>query len=115
MSAAAGLRERERTYTLDPIEGTDDLTLLTINSNYQGTYSDLMKFLAQVDKSSQLLILDSLNATPQQQGSGTLTVALRFLAVVREEGSSLPGVASENLEPAATPAAPPGATAGVRQ
>jgi hypothetical protein len=47
-----------------------------------------------VDQSPQLLILDTLNATPQQQGSGVLNVNLRFLAIVREDGSALPANAS---------------------
>lgn len=90
MSTAAGLSERERTYSEDPIEGTDDLTLLTVNANYQGTYANLVQFLNQVDHSRLLLILDTLNATPQQPGSQTLNVTLRFLAVIREDGSVAP-------------------------
>ena len=90
MSNAAQLHTREGSFTQEPVEGTDDLTLVTINSNYQGTYTDLVHFLAEVDKSPQLLILDTLNATPQQQGSGVLNVSLRFLAIVREDGSALP-------------------------
>lgn len=88
MSNAAGLREGQRTYSQEPIEGTDDLTLLTINANYQGNYADLMNFLNQVDHSDQLLILDTLTATPQQQGTGVLNVVTRFLAVIREDGST---------------------------
>jgi Tfp pilus assembly protein PilO len=87
MSNAAGLREGQRTYSPEPIEGTDDLTLLTINANYQGNYTELMNFLNQVDHSDQLLILDTLTATPQQQGAGTLNVVTRFLAVIQEDGS----------------------------
>ena len=74
MSSASGLRERERTYTADPIEGTEDLTLVTVNANYQGTYADMMQFVNQVDHSPQLLILDTLSATPQQQGVSTLNM-----------------------------------------
>lgn len=87
MSSAAGLREGQRTYSPEPIEGTDDLTLLTINANYQGNYTELMNFLNQVDRSDQLLILDTLTATPQQQGTGVLNVVTRFLAVIQEDGS----------------------------
>jgi Tfp pilus assembly protein PilO len=93
MSNAAGLREGQRTYSQEPIEGTDDLTLLTINANYQGNYADLMKFLNEVDHSDHLLILDTLTATPQQQGTGVLNVVARFLAVLREDGST-PGAIS---------------------
>jgi Tfp pilus assembly protein PilO len=89
MSNAAGLREGQRTYSQEPIEGTDDLTLLTINANYQGNYTELMNFLNQVDHSDQLLILDTLTATPQQQGAGVLNVVTRFLAVIQEDGSAV--------------------------
>lgn len=89
MSSAAGLREGQRTYSQEPIEGTDDLTLLTINANYQGSYTDLMKFLNEVDHSDQLLILDTLTATPQQQGAGVLNVVTRFLAVIQEDGTTI--------------------------
>lgn len=99
MSTTAQLRAREASFTQDPIEGTDDLTLVTINSNYQGTYSDLIHFLVQVDKSPQFLILDTLSATPQQQGSGVLNVNLRFLAIVREDGSVMPANASAGGQP----------------
>ncbi len=93
MSSAAGLREGQRTYSPEPIEGTDDLTLLTINANYQGNYTELMNYLNQVDHSDQLLILDTLTATPQQQGTGVLNVVTRFLAVIQEDGSVTGGTA----------------------
>jgi Tfp pilus assembly protein PilO len=88
MSSAAGLHEGQRTYSEEPIEGTDDLTLLTINANYQGNYSNLMNFLNQVDHSDQLFMLDTLTATPQQQGEGVLNVVTRFLAVIQDDGSA---------------------------
>jgi Tfp pilus assembly protein PilO len=85
MSNASGLREGQRTYSQEPIEGTDDLSLLSINASFQGNYADLMKFVNQVDHSKQLLILDTLTAVPQQQGSGVLNIVARFLAVERED------------------------------
>ncbi len=87
LSSAAGLREGQRTYAQEPIEGTDDLSLLTINANYQGNYADLMNFVNQVDHSDQLLILDTISATPQQQGTGVLNITIRFLAIVKEDGT----------------------------
>ncbi len=99
ISSAAGIHERERSYSEDPIEGTDDLTLLTVNSSFQGTYADLMNLVNQVDHSSLLLILDSLSATPQQEGAGLLNVQMRFLAVIHEDGSAVPGSASTGGRP----------------
>lgn len=85
MSNASGLHEGQRTYSQEPIEGTDDLTLLSINASFQGNYADLMKFVNQVDYSNQLLILDTLTAVPQQQGSGLLNIVARFLAVEKDD------------------------------
>jgi len=89
LSSAAGLREGQRTFAQEPIEGTDDLTLLTINANYLGNYANLMQFVNQVDHSDQLLILDTLTATPQQQGTGVLNIVARFLVLVKEDGTPL--------------------------
>jgi Tfp pilus assembly protein PilO len=99
ISSATGINERQRSYSEDPIEGTDDLTLLTVNSSYQGTYADLMHFVNQVDHSPLLLILDSLSATPQQEGAGILNMQMRFLAVIHEDGSAVPGGASPGGQP----------------
>jgi Tfp pilus assembly protein PilO len=92
MSTTAGLREGQRTYSQEPIEGTDDLTLVSINANYHGSYAELMKFVNEVDHSDQLLILDTLAATPLQQGAGgSLNVIMRFLAVVKDDGATAAG------------------------
>jgi Tfp pilus assembly protein PilO len=94
LSSAAGLKEGQRSYSQEPIEGTDDLNLLTINANYSGDYSNLMKFVNEVDHSDQLLILDTLSATPLQQSAGILNVQMRFLAVVKDDGTRLDGQAA---------------------
>jgi Tfp pilus assembly protein PilO len=99
MSSAAGLHEGQRAYSQEPIEGTDDLNLLTINANYSGSYDQLMNFLNQVDRSDQLLILDTLSATPMQQGSGILNVTMRFLAIVKEDGTRLGDQGSAGGQP----------------
>jgi Tfp pilus assembly protein PilO len=91
LSNEAGLQEGQRTYSEEPVEGTNNLTLLTINANYQGSYVNLMKFVNQVDHSDQLLILDTLNASPQQQGSGVLTMNMRFLSIVTEDATLASG------------------------
>ena len=99
MSSAAGLQEGQRAYSQEPIEGTDNLNLLTINANYSGSYDQLMNFLNQVDRSDQLLILDTLSATPMQQGSGSLNVTMRFLAVLKEDGTQLGSQAAAGGQP----------------
>jgi Tfp pilus assembly protein PilO len=86
MSAASGMKERDSVFTEEPIEGTADLSLLNITGNYEGTYDNLMRFLHEVDRSPMLLMLDTLQAAPQQH-AGLLTTSIRFQAVLREPPS----------------------------
>ncbi len=79
----AAIQQRDGVFTEEPIEGSTDLTLLNFSVNLEGTYSDLMHFLYGVDHAPSLLILDSLNAAPQQ-GTERLNLAVKFLTVMRE-------------------------------
>src|SRR5581483_1281291 len=45
MAKASGLQQRDWVASEEPIEGTSDLSLLNITSNYEGTYDNLMHFL----------------------------------------------------------------------
>lgn len=83
MTKAAGLQEREAVFTEEPIEGTADLSLLNITASYQGSYDNLMRFLHEADRSPMLLILDNVQAAPQQKG-GQINTSIRFQAVIRE-------------------------------
>ena len=56
---------------LEPIEGSDTLSMMSITANYEGTYADLMRFVHELDRSPRLLIIEALNAAPQQ-GAGRL-------------------------------------------
>ncbi len=87
MAQASGLEARDSVNTEEPIEGSDDLTLLNVTANFEGTYPSLMRFLYEVDKSPMLLMLDSLGATPQQ-ASGRVTAALRFQAIIQDNTST---------------------------
>ncbi|MDZ4802984.1 MAG: type 4a pilus biogenesis protein PilO [Bryobacteraceae bacterium] len=82
----AGLRSKERSFNYDPIEGTDQFSMLTVVANYEGTYGDLLQFVNKLDKSSRFLIIDTLTAAPQQgnQGQGLLNVQVKFNAFVRQ-------------------------------
>jgi Tfp pilus assembly protein PilO len=79
---AAGIKARERTYNYEPIEGSDSLGMLSINANFEGTYADLINFVNQVDRSKSLLIIEQLQAQPQQ-GTSVLTVNIRLNAFFR--------------------------------
>lgn len=90
MSAASGLKERDSVFTEEPIEGTADLSLLNATGNYEGTYDNLMRFLHEVDRSPMLLMLDTMQAAPQQH-AGQITTSIRFQAVVRDEPAAFAG------------------------
>ena len=78
---------KESAYATEPVDGTDNLLLMQITANYESTYADLVRFVSLIDKSNRLLIMESLNATPQQ-GAQKLNVMLKLDTFVREEGSA---------------------------
>jgi type IV pilus assembly protein PilO len=93
----SGMKAKEHSFAFDPIEGTEDLTVMTVTGNYEGTYGDLLQFINRLDKSARFLIIDTLTASPAQ-GTGNLTISIKMNTFVREE--------SANLAPA-TAALPP--------
>lgn len=80
----AGMKPREHAFNEEPIEGSDTLGILSISANYEGSYADLIQFVHMLDVSPRFLIIESLQAAPQQ--SGGLTVSMRLDAFVREGG-----------------------------
>ena len=90
MAKASGLAERDAVYTEEPVEGSADLSVLNITANYQGTYDNLMRFVYEADRCPMLLMLDTLQATPQQK-AGQINSSIRFQAIVREQGSGTLG------------------------
>ena len=83
MAKRAGVRVREHGFVEDPVEGSDELSMLSVNGNYEGTYADLLHFLREVDKAPRLLIIEALSASPQQ-GTGVLNINIRANTFVRE-------------------------------
>jgi hypothetical protein len=77
------IKVKEHTFTSEPIEGSADLNMMTINGNYEGSFADLMEFVNRLDRSKQLIIIESLTAQPQV-GSGLLSVNLKLNTFVRE-------------------------------
>jgi len=81
----ANIQARESTYTIEPVEGSDTLEFMKITATYSGSYSDLIHFVNRIDKSNQLLIIEGLQATPQQQAA-LLNINVKLDAFVREDG-----------------------------
>jgi Tfp pilus assembly protein PilO len=96
----AGIRQKDTTFSYEPIEGSDTLTKTVITAIYEGTYSNLMHFLNLLDRSDRLLVVESLSAAPQQSGN-TLGVTMKLSAYVREGGEPPPAMADTAPEPAA--------------
>jgi Tfp pilus assembly protein PilO len=81
----SGIKPKEHSFSFDPVEGSDTLSMMTITGNYEGTYGDLLQYVNRLDKSPRFLILDSLGASPQQ-GGNTLNVSIKLNTFVREDG-----------------------------
>lgn len=94
MAKASGLQERDAVFSEEPIEGSADLSVLSSTANYEGTYPSLMRFLYEADHSPMLLMLENLQAAPQQK-NGQIATSIRFQAIVQEE----PAAAAPGGEP----------------
>jgi hypothetical protein len=84
-AAASKVKPREQSYSLDPIEGSDTLSMMTITWNFDGGWQDVLSFVHRLDQGQRLMIIESLNTVPQQ-GTNTLSVSMKINAFVREEG-----------------------------
>lgn len=80
----AQLKPRPTGWLRDVIEGSDDLGMLTITYNCEGTYSDLIHFVQRLDRAQRLILIESLQAAPQQQSGGVLSITLRLQAFLRK-------------------------------
>ncbi|MEX2260623.1 MAG: hypothetical protein WD696_01660 [Bryobacteraceae bacterium] len=79
-----GIRPKDRNYVVEPIEGSDSLGMMLISGNYEADYGKLTQFVNLLDRSPRFLVIDSMQASPQQSGN-VLNVNLRLLVFVKEE------------------------------
>lgn len=87
MEQDAGVKSKGNSYSFDLIEGSDTLGMLTITSNYEAAYSNLIKFVNALDRSPRFVLIDSMQATPLQSGTA-LNISMKFYAFVREENAA---------------------------
>ncbi len=80
----AQIKAKEHSWQTEPIEGSEDLSMMSIVGNYEGTYANLLHFVNEIDRSKRLVIIENLTAQPQQGAGGMLNVALRFDTFVKE-------------------------------
>ena len=79
------IKARERSFSTEPVEGSDTLNMMSITAAYEGTYQDLMRFVYELDRSPGMLIIESMTAAPQANSS-TLTVSMKLNTFVRDAG-----------------------------
>jgi len=84
-ATSSKIKQREYSYSTEPIEGSDTLSMMSITANFDGSYRDVLSFVHELDKSPRLLIIESLNAAPQQ-GGNTLSVSMKIDTFVRDSG-----------------------------
>jgi Tfp pilus assembly protein PilO len=80
---AAGIKLRNDSLELNAIEGSDTLQMMSLTVAYEGDYASLEKFVNLLDKSPRFLIIESMQAAPQQN-SQLLTVSVKLDAFVKE-------------------------------
>lgn len=84
LAKQAGIKLKEGSYLFEPVEGSEGLSMMTINLGSEGAYGDLMHFLNLLDRCPRLLIVSDLQAAPQTSGL-TLNVTMKLNAFVREQ------------------------------
>jgi Tfp pilus assembly protein PilO len=85
----AQVQLRDRALNVDPIEGSDTLSMLTVTQGLEGSYENLVKFLNLLDRSPRFVIIESLGAAPQQSGprqqnTNLLNVQLKLDTFMKE-------------------------------
>jgi Tfp pilus assembly protein PilO len=85
-ATTAKIVPKDHGFSLEPIDGSDTLSVANVTAAYEGAYPDLMRFVHEIDKSPRLLIIESLSAAPQQ-GSDKLSVTMKLDTLVREDGA----------------------------
>ena len=81
----AGMKTQEWTINpLDPIEGSDDLSMMTISINFEGGYTQFVKFVNLLDRSPRFLIIESMQAAPQPKGD-ILNTNLTLNAFIKDD------------------------------
>ncbi len=81
----AGVKQAEHTFAFEPIEGAEELEMMTISGNYEGSYQNLVQLVNLLDRLPRLVIVDTLTAAPQRT-AGALNVNLKMNAFIINRG-----------------------------
>lgn len=81
----AGMTMKEATFaSLDPIQGSDDLSMLTLSVNFEGGYPQLVKLVNLLDRSPKFIIIESLQIAAPPKGD-TYSVTFKLNSFVRDK------------------------------
>jgi hypothetical protein len=81
----AGVTPKGSATNLEPVDGSDTLSQMTITASYEAAYANLAKLVNLIDKSQRFLIVSSMVATPKTNDN-KLTVTIRLDTFVRGAG-----------------------------
>jgi hypothetical protein len=84
------IKAKEASVSMEPVDGSDTLSMMSVVANYEGTYQDLLHFVHEIDRSPSLVIIESLNAAPLA-GTNLLSVSMKLDTFVRDETLALGG------------------------
>ena len=87
LASQSKVTAKESSNSIDEVEGSDTLQRMQVTANFEATFDNLIHFVNLLDKSALLMIIESLNATPQQDGK-RLNVMLKLDTFIREDGSA---------------------------
>ena len=87
LASQSKVTAKESSNSIDEVEGSDTLQRMQVTANFEATFDNLIHFVNLLDKSNRLMIIESLNATPQQDGK-RLNVMLKLDTFIREDGSA---------------------------
>ncbi len=83
----SGVKAKDHSFDLQPIEGSNTLDLMNVTGNYEGSFADLVQFVNAIDRSPRFLTIERLQAAPLQ-AQGTLNINLRVNVYVRREAEA---------------------------
>ena len=80
----AGMTRKEAQFNSpDPIEGTDDLEMLSVSVNFEGGYPQLVRLVNLLDRSPHFLIIESLQIASPPKGE-IYNVTFKLNAFIRD-------------------------------
>ncbi len=72
------------TISLEPVQGSEDLDMMSVTLNLEGNYAQLMKFVNLLDRSPKFLIIETLTVTPRAK-SDVLSVGVKLDTFVKDD------------------------------